>query len=67
MGDDDPPYEGCRRVVKGRKGPREMYWVVLDEPQVDADGDGPYIEGEFDAEDIEPIAPNWRRTTALQN
>jgi hypothetical protein len=27
-------------------GPRRSYWIVFDEPQVDADGDGPYGRSE---------------------
>jgi len=65
---DDIAYEGRhRRIVSGRKGPIEMYWVVSDEPQIDADGDGPYAEAEFAVDEIEPIAPNWHGTTAVQN
>lgn len=30
-----------------------FYWVAFDEPQKDADGDGPYKGGEIDAEAIE--------------
>jgi hypothetical protein len=26
--------------------PRRFYWIVFDEPQRDADGDGPYVEAE---------------------
>jgi hypothetical protein len=41
---------GCRRVVQGRKGPIEFYWVSFDEPQMDGDGDGPYLGGEVETE-----------------
>jgi hypothetical protein len=41
---------GCRRFVRGRKGPIEFYWVSFDEPQKDGDGDGPYRAGEVEAE-----------------
>jgi hypothetical protein len=27
-------------------GPRRSYWIVFDEPQFDADGDGPYRSSE---------------------
>jgi hypothetical protein len=30
-----------------------FYWVAFDEPQKDADDDGPYEGGEIDAEAIE--------------
>jgi hypothetical protein len=46
----DQTWEGCRRTVKGAKGPIEFYWVVFDEPQVDAEGDGPYSSAEIQAE-----------------
>jgi hypothetical protein len=42
----DEPWLGCRRGVRGRKGPIEFYWVSFDEPQMDSDGDGPYSGGE---------------------
>ena len=41
---------GCRRIVRGRKGPIEFYWVSFDEPQMDGDGDGPYRAGEIETE-----------------
>jgi hypothetical protein len=47
---DDNAWAGCRRVVQGVKGPIEFYWVVFDEPQVDAEGDGPYASAEIQAE-----------------
>ncbi len=28
-------------------GLRRFYWVVFDEPKIDADGDGPYAEAEI--------------------
>jgi hypothetical protein len=28
-------------------GPRRSYWIVFDEPQFDADGDGPYGSSEI--------------------
>jgi hypothetical protein len=38
------------REVEGRVGMIRMYWLVFDEPQIDAEGDGPYIEAEIAAE-----------------
>lgn len=26
--------------------PQRFYWIIFDEPQEDADGDGPYVAGE---------------------
>ncbi len=50
---DRDPWEGWHRFVQGVKGPIEFYWVDFDEPQIDADGDGPYAGGEIRAEMIE--------------
>jgi hypothetical protein len=51
----------CHRVVPGVKGPLEFYWVVFDEPQFDADGDGPYGSAEIQAEYLHLVG-----TAALQ-
>ena len=32
-----------------------MFWIKFDEPQMDVDGDGPYSEGEIQAEFVHPI------------
>ena len=42
------PWDGCHRFVQGAKGPIEFHWVAFDEPQFDADGDGPYREAEIE-------------------
>ena len=42
-------WQRCMRVVKTLKGAFPFYWVNFAEPQVDADGDGPYAGGEIDA------------------
>jgi hypothetical protein len=52
VADQDDPWDGIHRMVKGRKGPIEFYWVDFDEPQNDGDGDGPYWGGEVEAEFI---------------
>jgi hypothetical protein len=52
IANENDPWEGIHRLVKGRKGPIEFYWVVFDEPQHDSDGDGPYSGGEVEAEYI---------------
>jgi hypothetical protein len=33
-------------VVEGRTGPLRTYWVVFDEPQIDAERDGPYTSSQ---------------------
>ena len=50
----DEAWAGCRRVVTGVKGPIEFYWVAFDEPQIDAEGDGPYASAEIQAEYLAP-------------
>lgn len=50
------PWQGWRRFVPGVSGAIEFYWVTFDEPQVDADGDGPYTGGEIEADVIEPLS-----------
>ncbi len=50
------PWEGWHRLVQGATGLIEFYWVNFDEPQIDADGDGPYSGGEIVVEMIEPLA-----------
>ena len=41
-------WHGHVRLVSTVDGMRPFYWVVLDEPRHDADGDGPYTEAEID-------------------
>ncbi len=50
--EDQNPWEGIHRFVQGRKARIEFFWVKFDEPQMDGDGDGPYLEGEVEAECI---------------
>ena len=52
---DRDPWQGNRRVVRGRTRLITFYWVEFDEPQIDGNGDGPYPAGEIDAEALEPI------------
>jgi hypothetical protein len=49
----EAPWEGWHRYVEGTGQPIEFYWVWFDEPQLDADGDGPYRGGEIDASMLE--------------
>ena len=39
------PWNGLTRVEHSALGENIVYWVEFDEPQVDADGDGPYRAG----------------------
>lgn len=41
------------RVVAGTAGPLTFHWVLFDEPQRDAEGDGPYREAEIDSRFLE--------------
>ena len=38
---------GLTRLVKTNRGDATFYWVWFDQPQRDADGDGPYGGAEF--------------------
>lgn len=44
-----PDRQESRRSVLSRIGTITFYWVDFDEPQIDADGDGPYGGAEIDA------------------
>jgi len=52
--EDQNPWEGIHRFVQGRKARIEFFWVKFDEPQMDV-SDGPYLEGEVEAEYIHLI------------
>lgn len=43
------------RYVPMRKGIAAFYWVVFDQPQRDADGDGPYNAGEIQVDALVSI------------
>lgn len=45
------------RMVGTTTGVRPFYWVVLDEPRRDGDGDGPYREAEIAERSLTPLAP----------
>ena len=50
------PMDGAAfKWVATPRGPKRHYWIVFDEPQRDADGDGPYAAAEVDADYIEPL------------
>ena len=51
--EDCYPWDGWHRIVQGRNGPIEFFFVSFDKPQIDADGDGPYPGGEIKADMIE--------------
>src|SRR5688500_11602429 len=40
-------WQGCVRNVRTVQETMPYYWVNFDEPQLDADGDGPYAAGEI--------------------
>jgi hypothetical protein len=42
-------WQGPWRIVEALKGPLRFYWVEFDEPQRDAEGDGPYFGAEIDS------------------
>lgn len=42
-------WQGPWRIVEALRGPLRFYWVEFDEPQTDADGDGPYFGAEIDS------------------
>lgn len=42
--------KACSREVKSLRGMITFYWIEFDEPQTDADGNGPYSEAEIDSE-----------------
>jgi hypothetical protein len=42
-------WEECVRMVETVQGASPYYWVRFHQPQLDADGDGPYAEGEIEA------------------
>lgn len=44
---------GLPQVVEGRAGELTTYWVEFDEPQTDADGDGPYSTSQVLAKYLE--------------
>jgi hypothetical protein len=53
--EDESPWFECHRYIKGVNRLIEMYWVWFDQPQFDADGDGPYKGGEIENERLEPL------------
>jgi len=50
LAEDSYPWDGWHRIVQGRDGPIEFFFVEFDEPQRDGDGDGPYSGGEIKAD-----------------
>ena len=47
-----PWNDNLTRTVQTRKGKTIFYWVWFDEPQLDAEGDGPYEGAEIPENDI---------------
>ena len=50
--------KGCSREVESLRGMLTFYWVEFDEPQTDADGDGPYSEAEIESEFLVHLTGN---------
>lgn len=46
-------WNGHVRMVSTVRGVEPYYWVVLDEPWLDNDGDGPYAEAEIAASSLQ--------------
>lgn len=42
-------WSGCSKEEKSLQGLLTFFWVDFDEPQIDADGDGPYFAGAIDS------------------
>ena len=53
---DESSGQVSHHLVKGTKGMLKFYWVNFDEPQFDADGDGPYKGGEIKEEMLESVS-----------
>jgi hypothetical protein len=45
---------GSYELVSTRQGPERTYWITFDEPQFDADGDGPYVSSQVEESYLEP-------------
>lgn len=43
---------GCSKEEPSLKGLLTFYWVEFDEPQIDADGAGPYLAGAIDCKSL---------------
>lgn len=48
------PFGSYFRDLRGAKLPIRCYWLELDEPQMDAEGDGPYVAAEIAEDYLEP-------------
>ena len=47
-----PGWDGHVRMVSTVSGVKPYYWIVLDEPRLDNDGDGPYGAAEIAASSL---------------
>lgn len=52
------PWSGLTRETNTGKGPRIVYWVWFDEPQLDEYGLGPFRGGAIDAMALTAVASN---------
>jgi hypothetical protein len=53
-------WHGHVRMVATTSGVRPFYWVVLDKPRLDGDGDAPYQEAEIAEASLRPLRPSSR-------
>jgi hypothetical protein len=60
LGTNGEPLDAARTLVQTVNGPMANYWVVFDEPQIDPDGDGPYVASEVLGLYIEPLDERMR-------
>ena len=57
VGDETDTVDGVTSYVTTLRGPVAQVWVEFDEPQLDGDGDGPYVAGVVDVTALEPLGP----------
>ena len=58
------PWEnGITRQERSALGEATVYWVWFDEPQLDADGDGPYRGGSIHEDAMTRIYGNFKEAT----
>jgi hypothetical protein len=50
--------DGLTRIERSALGENLVYFVYFDQPQFDADGDGPYKGGSIWASALSPLNPN---------
>jgi hypothetical protein len=53
-----PWKNGLTRIEYSALGENTVYWVLFDEPQRDADGDGPYAAGSIHEDALSLVVPH---------